>query len=203
MGVPKFKTGPFFSPTKKWSVHFYHRCRFWRNGNRFYFHFPTMREKILLQDWSGKTRFAVWEETWTLATSSPRTVFLGVGANNYPNAIAPFHTHAYLEIFQYPHQLFLNIWSESGLLGLLGFLLISIAILRRTISNSSIPQFFNSFSLPAFLALLEMSIHGLVDVPYFKNDLAILAWLFIIIAMSEEKKLPLQSFGTPQLSDVF
>lgn len=164
------------------------------------FTLPSMREKILLEDWSGKTRLAVWEETWALATSSQKTMLLGVGANNYPNAVLPFHTHTYLEIFQYPHQLFLNIWSESGLLGLLGFLILASALVSRgfsqIISPSSLPYF-----LPPFLSLLIMSIHGLVDVPYFKNDLAILTWLFIILAMNLENERHLQPNRTSPLPD--
>jgi hypothetical protein len=37
------------------------------------------------------------------------------------------------------------------------------------------------------LAMLAIVIHGLVDVPYFKNDLAVLWWL--IIAMLASLKL--------------
>ncbi len=35
-----------------------------------------------------------------------------------------------------------------------------------------------SLALPIITAII---IHGLVDVPYFKNDLAIAFWLFILI----------------------
>jgi len=43
----------------------------------------------------------------------------------------------------------------------------------------------------AFLALVQMSIHGLADVPYFKNDLAMMAWLILaVIAASAYAKIP-------------
>ena len=131
---------------------------------------PQARHKLALQDWSGQTRLAQWEETWNFLSSSPRAFILGAGANRYPVAVAPFHTHDYLEIFQQPHNIFLNVWVEYGLLGLLGFLALTVALAMRKKP---------ALALPLVAGLVEMSIHGLVDVPYFKNDLSILTWALI------------------------
>ena len=143
---------------------------------------PQARHKLTLQDWSGQTRTAQWEETWNFLTSSPRTFILGAGANNYPIAVEPFHTHDYLEIFQQPHNIFFNVWVEYGILGLIGMLLLAFELVRlQTTPNPSFARRGISSALPLAAALAEMSIHGLVDVPYFKNDLSILTWTLIIL----------------------
>lgn len=135
---------------------------------------PPLRGKILLQDWSGQTRTAQWSETWNLLTSSPRTFVLGAGADDYPTAVLPFHTHEYFEIFQYPHNIVLNVWVELGLFGLLGFAVIAAAIGHSWLRG-------NRLAILASLPLFEMTVHGIVDVPYFKNDLALMTFAFIAL----------------------
>jgi hypothetical protein len=131
------------------------------------FSLTPIREKILFQEWSGKVRLVIWEESTALIKHNP--VF-GAGLAAYPQAILPYHTATWMEVFQYPHNILLNLWSETGLLGVIAFaaLLITWA---RTAKNPALV-------LPIILALL---VHGLVDVPYFKNDLAIAFFLLILL----------------------
>lgn len=106
---------------------------------------------------------------------SDRPIF-GAGLNGYQTALAPYHTHPEYEIFQYPHQIALNTWTELGLLGLVAFALLVVQVIRHS------PTFpLSGSSTLATLALLETSIHGLADVPYFKNDLSAMTWLLIAI----------------------
>lgn len=74
------------------------------------------------------------------------------------------------EILNYPHNIFLNFWLELGLLGLIAFCaIIFLAFERGRINHSPEAQ-------AAIAFLLVIVLHGLVDVPYFKNDLSILFW---------------------------
>lgn len=138
---------------------------------------PLLQEKLLLKDWSGKTRITTWGETWSALTASPPSFLLGFGPNQYPQAMIPFHTHTYLEIFQYPHQLFLNFWVEFGLLGVC-VLLWGVWRVVKTRPWQNHERF------AAALALLGMCIHGLVDVPFFKNDLAILTAFLLAVTLA-------------------
>jgi O-antigen ligase len=79
------------------------------------------------------------------------------------------------EILNYPHNIFLNFWLELGLLGFLSFFSIIWYVLDRHKKNPSVL----GFAVIAFMAVIL--IHGLVDVPYFKNDLAILFWFMIAL----------------------
>lgn len=143
-----------------------------------------LRKQILLQDWSGRVHRIGWNESWTMLKDHP---FAGAGLSGFPTAVAPYHHAQGVEIFQYPHNLALAIWSELGLLGLFGFALILVWFFRKGIT-SPLPSpitgeggkklYKNIFIVAAIAAML---VHGLVDVPYLKNDLAMMFWLFAAI----------------------
>ena len=164
----------------------------------------TIKEKVLLQNLSGEIRKQQWRETWQ--TFKGPKIILGNGLSNYQQAVKPFHQegiffnrdkienfHSILygsaelrakywqpvEIYLYPHNIFLNFWTELGLLGVLVFswLIIKFLIISfRLFKNEK-----NFIALGLFGAMLTILIHGLVDVPYFKNDLS--ALFFIILAL--------------------
>ena len=143
-------------------------------------------EKLTLNDSSGHVRISQWTETIALLKDHP---IFGAGLSGYPIALKPYHKNISLEIFQYPHNFILNIWVELGLLGLVAFGLLAWRIIRmckndcardgrnrplHAIPTNAIPFIF-----------FEMTIHGLVDVPYFKNDLALLTWILLAVFIAD------------------
>lgn len=74
------------------------------------------------------------------------------------------------EILNYPHNFILNFWLELGLLGLVGFGWILYLLFIKIKNQPGI------FGLACGIYILIALIHGLVDVPYFKNDLSLLFW---------------------------
>jgi len=108
-----------------------------------------------------------------------------------------------LEIFLYPHNILLNFWSEIGLAGVLLFIWIILKYFGLGISTLVIaapePQSRNMnetkiwipgqarndrkewkfFNIGLICAMVVILVHGLVDVPYFKNDLAVMFWLYV------------------------
>ncbi|MBU4421760.1 O-antigen ligase family protein [Patescibacteria group bacterium] len=140
------------------------------------------QEKIMLQDWSGFVRLTIWGETWNMLRNN---WFFGAGLSGYQTAIIPFHeSRDWMEIFLYPHNIILNFWSELGLIGLASFLWLlekfgkvcytsikSSPLWKRGVRGDLI------FMITAICAMSALLIHGLVDVPYFKNDLSILFWI--------------------------
>lgn len=139
-----------------------------------------IRTKIFLQDYSGQVRLSQWKETIALLKDHPIT---GSGLGNYPNALRPYHTDWQYEIFQYPHNILLNFWSELGLLGVIALLLFIWLVAKQVWNNRHDP-----FVLAAGAALLTMCIHGLVDVPFFKNDLAMLTAFFLALSVISTKQ---------------
>lgn len=162
-------------------------------------------DKITLSDLSGEIRKQQWKETMETLHIWPATI-LGNGLSNYPQTVAPYHQEGIffnrdkienfdsrlygsaelrakywqpVEIYLYPHNIFLNFWTELGLLGALAFMWLIIKYLVI-----SVKLFFtkkNYLALGLFGAMSAILIHGLVDVPYFKNDLA--ALFFILLAL--------------------
>jgi O-antigen ligase len=100
----------------------------------------------------------------------------GVGLSGFPIVVKPYHHAQGVEIFQYPHNLVLATWSEIGLMGLIGFILVLIWFFRRAYKLHA-----TRYTLLLAAAMVAILVHGLVDVPYFKNDLSMLIWLLIFL----------------------
>ncbi len=138
-------------------------------------------EKLTLNDWSGRVRKEMWAETSHMLKD--RAV-LGAGLSGYPIAFDAYHKARHIEIFQYPHNILLNFWVETGLAGIIAFVLLIArfaASLREVVRKDPAAQAWGSMLLASMTALL---VHGLVDVPYFKNDLSMLFWLLLAFACS-------------------
>jgi hypothetical protein len=174
---------------------------------------PGLRSELINQvrfpDKSAQIRFAQWKETWEMLSDNNRWL-TGSGLSNYQAAIAPYHKDGIfiktsdpdwlrkvlfnpierakawqpLEIYLYPHNIFLNFWTELGLAGLLLFIWIiakfytwGIKLQHRLIQLNS---YSSRLLLLGFLGAMTASIiQGIMDVPYFKNDLALIFWLLI------------------------
>ncbi len=132
-----------------------------------------LREQILMRDWSGRVHQIGWKESLAMLRDRP---LFGAGLDGFKMVVAPYHHAQGVEIFQYPHNFFLAAWSELGLLGLIGFGCALAWFARRIYVLRS-----NFYALCLGTAMIAILVHGLVDVPYFKNDLAMMFWLFIVL----------------------
>ncbi|MFA5945842.1 MAG: O-antigen ligase family protein [Patescibacteria group bacterium] len=134
----------------------------------------TVREKLLLEDLSGQVRRSQWTETLALLKDHP---IFGAGLQGYPAVFAKYHDPRLYEIFQYPHNILLNFWVELGFLGVITLVVFILSVLQVTYMRRT-----DIFSLVAFAGLATMCIHGLVDVPFFKNDLAVLTVFLLALS---------------------
>ena|SRR3989338_1671136 len=131
---------------------------------------------------SVSVRLTQYRETWEMLKDHP---FTGAGLRGYQTAMAPYHAQKYIEIFMYPHNIFLTVWSELGLIGLIAFVWVIIQFCKISfhstqLTNSQTHKLINYATIAAMSALL---VHGFVDVPYFKNDLAVLFWILIAFSI--------------------
>jgi O-antigen ligase len=164
-------------------------------------------EKILLRDLSGEIRQRQWTET--MMTFKGWKIVTGNGLSGYPAAVQQYHQEGIffnrdnienfdsklygsaelrakywqpVEIYMYPHNIFLNFWSELGIFGLIIFVwLIAkyLVISLKIALPKNGPK--NYLALGLFSAMIVIVIHGLVDVPYFKNDLSIMFFIFLAL----------------------
>lgn len=133
---------------------------------------PNFRYRVLLPfqgEKSSVARFSLWRTGWHMVEDSP---ILGKGLLGFSNNWATYNTDPGLEHYPAPHNIVLNFWVDTGLLGLISFFGLIILALKRGWQNRK-----NQFALGLALACVVLVVHGLVDIPYFKNDLALLFWV--------------------------
>jgi len=152
-----------------------------------------------------------WKETWEMLKDS--RLISGAGLANYQKSIVPYHQEGIflrdyndpdwhrktvfnaeyrakvwqpLEIYLYPHNIFLNFWSELGLAGLLlfswivlKFFYIGVKMLRQRVIS------YGLLVMGLLSAMVVIVVHGLVDVPYFKNDLAVMFWALVAMISAQ------------------
>jgi len=142
---------------------------------------PNIRLAVLFQDQASNHRLILWNQSWNYLKQSPYNFVFGSGLRQFYNKIQK-PTHDWSVIYRqiYPHNIFLNFWTEIGLLGLLSFVVLYFYLLSTSFkirkSNYIIGAVFISL-------LIAIFVHGLVDVPYFKNDLSFLWWIIIFLIL--------------------
>jgi putative inorganic carbon (HCO3(-)) transporter len=87
------------------------------------------------------------------------------------------------EIHNYPHNIVLSLWVELGILGLIGFAWIIYLAFQQYKKEA------DSLKLAALVFLIILLAHGLVDTPYFKNDLALFFWFIISLFYIKQDSL--------------
>ncbi|KKP86138.1 hypothetical protein A2011_03655 [candidate division CPR3 bacterium GWE2_35_7] len=135
---------------------------------------PHLSERPLVRVFDNTVivRLCLFEGTWKMLQDHR---ILGTGLSNFPITYYSYVT-CDPELLQYPHNLILNFWSELGLLGLLSFGMLIIIYLKNLFSKHNGMNFWQIGLLGILIYYL---IHGLVDVPYFKNDLSLMWWIFL------------------------
>lgn len=134
---------------------------------------------ITFQETSGDVRLVLWEGTWNLIKANP--VF-GAGLAGFQKAYPNYKLNKHTEILVYPHNILLNFWVETGLLGLISFLWILVLFFIQGFEiwrKKELNIEYLILDIVLMGSMICIIAHGIVDVPYFKNDLSILFWLII------------------------
>jgi putative inorganic carbon (HCO3(-)) transporter len=142
------------------------------------FAIPNFRYRVMLPFQGEKStvaRFSLWETGSKMIKDSP--VF-GQGINGFNYNWDKFNTDPNLDHYNFPHNFILNAWVDLGLLGLLSWLSIVGLGIWYGFENRAKP-----YALGLALFLIALLVHGLIDIPYFKNDLAMIFWLMIALSL--------------------
>jgi len=160
---------------------------------------PQIKTYILreatFQGVSGKIRLEMWQETVEMLCDH---LIFGAGLSGYQKIFSPYHKARHIEVYLYPHNIFLNFYSELGLTGLIIFFWIVIKFFKaglHTIKTFHLTSYTSHLAIALMAAMICLLIHGFFDVPYFKNDLSVFFWLLIgLLVVSknfkEEQILP-------------
>ena len=126
------------------------------------------------------SRLNLWQVTLNMLRDHP---IFGTGLYGFARSIQRYRGGIYEEHLIYPHNLVLNMWTETGLLGLGAFVWLLVQAFRVSWRGwKSGPAAWRAIQLGVVLAMVAIIVHGLVDVPYFKNDLALEFWAFLGLA---------------------
>ncbi|MEK7644464.1 MAG: O-antigen ligase family protein [Patescibacteria group bacterium] len=172
----------------------------------FFFFLPEnnpIKTELLAKDRSGQLRINMWAETGAYLMAHP---IKGAGLAGYPEVIYPYRIDKTIEVFHHPHNLFLTIWVNTGLVGLIGFVWVIVWFYRvgigelgvsalrdgRQTESTALPKTMNEDKINSFVPFLlsAMTVYlttGLVDSPYIKNDLALLFWLLPALLFAIKK----------------
>jgi putative inorganic carbon (HCO3(-)) transporter len=122
-------------------------------------------------------RVRLWHATVDLIESHP---FTGSGLAGYPATIEPYRIQVHDPSTQghvYPDQLELDFWVELGVLGFVGLLAFFAELIRYLAPAVRAGPRDHPWAVALTLAWVAIIVHGLLDSPYWKNDLAAEWWL--------------------------
>jgi O-antigen ligase len=150
---------------------------------------PRVRHRVLVEfdfsspDNSLTKRFALWRSTLNLLRHDP---IFGSGLSGFKRAVEPYRDPGYGESLIYPHNIVLNFWVETGLVGLVAFAwLLGVAVVqaRRALALGPWPR---ALSVGLLGLVVAFVVHGLADVPYFKNDQALAFWAILGVQLASQ-----------------
>ncbi len=154
---------------------------------------PNLRWRLITPfkgERSATSRTILWESGIKAIKTSP---ILGLGLNGYSNNYQKFQSDTTLDAHNFPHNIFLNFWLETGIIGLISLMgLMGLLIYRGLISAPLLSKEgvgeVNVMTLGVALFLIALLSQGLLDNPYFKNDLALVFWLVLSLAYGYPNK---------------
>src|SRR5882672_7895149 len=126
-------------------------------------------------------RLQIWSDPFRMLRDHP---FFGSGLRAYETVmrsyVAPGHQPEL-----YPHNLFLAMWVELGLLGLIAFVALLGMLLWRGWSSYTMAQ---GLARPLLwgtsAAFIAISVHGMFDTPYYNNDISLEFWILAALEIA-------------------
>lgn len=132
---------------------------------------------------SFESRLVIWRAAWEIGKDHP---FFGIGLGAFQEYYLVYQEQfdtPYLEwAVPHPHNLFFAFWLQTGLLGLFGFLWLLFSSFRIVLGK--IKTGLSEENLPLVILgsiFVYFVLHGLVDTPFWKNDLMLLGVLLFFL----------------------
>ena len=139
-------------------------------------------------------RFELWRVSLQMLKDH---ILFGAGLAGFAQTLAPYWNPTHTDRFIYPHNIVLTFWSETGLLGLAAFAWIMVTgFIQGWRGWRTAAADWRPIQLGIVLALVAVVVHGLVDVPYFKNDLALEFWVLLgLVWAGNQLSMKIQRVG--------
>lgn len=148
---------------------------------------PTAGSRITSSD---NIRWQIWQTSWEMGQNHP---IFGIGLGNYQNVFNELtQNRVNFPEFITPlalsaHNIFFMFWLTTGIIGLTSFVWLMLIFYQTGFKNRS-----KSIVLILMTGMTVLILQGLVDTPYFKNDLSLLFWFlfaFMLILNKGKNKI--------------
>ena len=129
------------------------------------------------------SRIMIWRSSWKMLENRP---VIGIGPGNFQTTYLEYQQYfpPYLEwAVPHPHNLYLAFWLQTGMLGLIGFVLLTVFWSRHVITTRDRNEKKASLEWTLIGIMATLLLIGLLDTPYWKNDLAYSFWLLLAIGL--------------------
>ena len=137
---------------------------------------------------SSHSRLMIWNTSKEIIKDNP---IFGIGPGTFQEAYLSYAERfdkPYLEwAVPQPHNIFLAFYLQTGLIGFIGFILILTWFFRCNYYNCRNETSFYLYGV-ANVLMIYILIHGFSDTTYWKNDLSLMFWLIIGMAVVRNNK---------------
>ncbi|MBU0597802.1 O-antigen ligase family protein [Patescibacteria group bacterium] len=137
---------------------------------------PQTRNNVLsvfkATDVSTDVRLVMWQGAGRIIEDNPIS---GTGLASFPVVYEDYKEASHTEFFPNPDHLILTLWIEMGLSGLIifGWLIIRFFTAGFKLASNY------PLAVGLLAAMTAIIVHGFLDTPYFKNDLAVQFWILM------------------------
>lgn len=133
------------------------------------------------------TRVQIWDTSITIIKDNP---VLGIGLADFQRVYAETIPEKYFPPYEWlvpePHNLYFAFWLHLGLAGIIWLVYMLRYTLLRLIDAINSNQW-ETYWLS--LSLLSIFLYGILDTPFWKNDLALLFLVILYGVLGEKKKV--------------
>ncbi|MEI8012812.1 MAG: O-antigen ligase family protein [Candidatus Omnitrophota bacterium] len=125
-------------------------------------------------EFSLEMRWSYWKETWAIIQAHP---FSGIGLGNFN-----------LTNTRYSHNIFLQLWAETGLAGILSFLYMITTILYKIWDIIKIND--NPAHITAlFFAIIIFLVHNMIDFTFYIPEISLIWCIILGLACNQSSKM--------------
>lgn len=141
---------------------------------------------ISAQDTSADVHVVMWKGAVRIIRDNP---VAGTGLASFPVVYEKYKEASHTEFFPNPDELYLTLWIEMGLAGLVIFIWLVAKYSKAGLSLMK-KNVFMEYAVGLMAAMIALLVHGFFDTPYFKNDLAVAFWatvgLIVVLSRSTD-----------------
>src|SRR5262249_49703953 len=153
----------------------------------------SVRRRILVEFDPSSTqntiglRLSLWKSSLNMLAHKP---LFGGGLSGFNASILPARAPGYHEDLSSRHNGPLTCWSETGLRGLAAFVWLMLQSVRTGLRGLALDPWPRAMAIGLLGLAVAFGLHGLVDLPYFKNDQALAFWALVGVQLGSLHRYP-------------